>query len=422
MGSMTPLTITALNEYGYGVGQKAGQTITVARTAPGDQVMIGPPHSRERWTSADLLKVVKPGPDRVPSPCRAFDQGCGGCQWLHLSYPSQLAWKEKNLTALLRTRAGFKGKLNPLVPLVAGGSFPQCYRNKLSLKNVGGSLVLVPETDEKPLSPAECLVQTVALQKAWAWLKPQKWLAAIEQVHLRSNLAGQLGIHAFVKEGAPGLDVALKGLFSGVPGACGLGATGRSGYRLVAGEATLTQTLGTTRWLIPHNGFFQTNEVQAGVLLDLVRREARSTKADRVLDLYCGAGFFGLALAGQAREVIGIEENPQSVAAAEASALASGIGNSRFLAGDLGPVLAALPAVPGEIAVVDPPREGLLPRALEALKTRSPKRIVYISCYPQSLVRDFKALVAAGWRGVSCTPVDMFPHTSHVETVLTLER
>ena len=419
---MTPLTITSLNEFGYGVGQKAGQTITVARTAPGDQVLIGPVHSKERWTSADLVKVVKPGPDRVASPCRAFDQGCGGCQWLHLSYPAQLAWKEKNLTALLRTRAGFKGKLNPLVPWAAGVGSPQGYRNKLSLKNVGGALVLVPETEEKPLSPAQCLVQTPALQKAWAWLKPQKIHPAIEQIHLRSNAAGQVGLHTFVKDGAAGLDAALKALFSGLPGAHGLGVTGRSGYRLVAGEAALTQTLGPTKWLIPHNGFFQTNEPQAGVLLDLVRREAWSTKADRVLDLYCGAGFFGLALAGQAREILGIEENPQSVAAAQASALASGIVNARFLAGDLGPVLAALPSVPGEIAVVDPPREGLLPRALEALKVRSPKRIVYISCYPQSLVRDFKALAAAGWRGVSCTPVDMFPHTSHIETVLTLER
>jgi 23S rRNA (uracil1939-C5)-methyltransferase len=190
----------------------------------------------------------------------------------------------------------------------------------------------------------------------------------------------------------------------------------------VAGEAVLTQTVAGTTWLIPHNGFFQTNEPLAVVLLGLVRTEAKATKADRVLDLYCGAGFFGLALAADAKEVVGIEENPQSVEAAGASALHSGIANARFLVGDLGAVLANLPRVAGEIAVVDPPREGLLPRALEALIARSPKRIVYVSCYPQSLVRDFKALAAAGWRGVSCTPVDMFPHTSHLEVVVTLER
>jgi tRNA/tmRNA/rRNA uracil-C5-methylase (TrmA/RlmC/RlmD family) len=120
--------------------------------------------------------------------------------------------------------------------------------------------------------------------------------------------------------------------------------------------------------------------------------------------------------------VVGIEENPQSVEAAGASARASGLGNTRFLAGDLGAVLATVDRVPGEVAVVDPPREGLLPRALELLVARAPKRIVYISCYPQSLVRDLKALAKAGWKATSCTPVDMFPHTSHLETVVTLEK
>lgn len=420
MAKASPLTITALNEFGYGVGQKAGQTLTVARTVPGDQVLVGPAHSAHKWSSADLLKVVKGGPDRVDPRCAAFEAGCGGCQWLHLDYPAQVRTKEKNLTALLRTKAGFKGPIAPLVPLAD----PQGYRNKLSLKAVGGRLVLVPETDETPLAPAECRVQTGPLQKAWAGLKGLKVPLGIDQVHLRSNDAGQVGVHAFVKDGTPGLEAGLKALFAAVPGAVGLGVTGRSGYRLVAGEPALVQTIAGTTWRIPHNGFFQTNAVQASVLLDLVRREARVGPRDRVLDLYCGAGFFGLALAGQAHEVVGIEENAQSVAAAQDSAAASGVKNARFLAGDLGAVLATVAPVgppAAEVAVVDPPREGLLPRALELLIARRPRRIVYVSCYPQSLVRDLKALTAAGYRGVSAAPVDMFPHTSHLETVVTLE-
>ncbi len=418
MAKTQALTITTLNEFGYGVGQKAGQTMTVARTAPGDQVLIGPPKSADRWTSADLVKVVRPGPDRVASPCRAFTEGCGGCQWLHLSYSAQSVWKEKNLAVLLRTRAGFKGRMEPLVTMET----PEGYRNKLSLKNVGGKFVFVPETDENPVSPADCLVQTPGLRKAWSALRPMTVPAGVEQLHLRSNALGQVGLHAFVKDGSPGLEGAFKALMASVPGAVGLGVTGRSGYRTAAGESFLTQTLAGTTWRIPHNGFFQTNETQAGVLLALVRQAARVTKADRVLDLYCGAGFFGLALAPGAREVIGIEENPQSIEAARDSAAVSGLANVRFLAGDLGAVLASVDRTPNEVAVVDPPREGLLPRALELLVARAPKRIVYISCYPQTLARDLKKLLAAGWRGVACTPVDMFPHTSHVEAVVTLER
>ncbi|MEI8095367.1 MAG: class I SAM-dependent RNA methyltransferase [Spirochaetales bacterium] len=421
------LVITALNENGYGVGQKAGQTLTVARTAPGDQVLVGPPKTTERWSSADLLQVVSPGPDRIVSPCRAFTEGCGGCQWLHLTYSAQISWKQKNLAELLRTRAGYRGPIEPLVRMEK----PEAYRNKLSLKNAGGRLVFVPEFDAGTLAPAECLVQTRALQTAWAALRGLKVPPALEQLHLRSNLLGAVGLHAFVKALDPATETALKSLFAALPGAVGLGATTRQGYRLVSGEAALAQTLpdvtASPTWLIPHNGFFQTNAAQAGVLLDLVRREARLAKTDRLLDLYCGAGFFGLALASSAREVVGLEENPQSVAAATNSAAHSGVTNARFLVGDLGAVLASLEGAggevsPREVAVVDPPREGLLPRALDALVARAPKRLVYVSCHAPSLARDYKVLAKAGYRGVNCTPIDMFPHTSHLETVMTMEK
>jgi 23S rRNA (uracil1939-C5)-methyltransferase len=410
------LTITALNEFGYGVGQKAGQVLSVARTVPGDQVVVNAPKTSEKWTSAELLRVVKPGPDRVESPCKAFERGCGGCQWLHLSYPAQLAWKEKNLANLLRTRARYSG---PILPIV-GMNAPEAYRNKLSLKNVQGHLFFVPETEGKTLAPSDCLAQTLVLQKAWSVLKKWKVPGGVSQLHLRSNAAGQIGAHVMAETPPQG---SFQELFQLLPNLVGVGLTTRKGYQLVAGEEVLVQELSGLTWLIPHNGFFQTNQFQAGVLLELVQKEARLTPESRLLDLYCGAGFFGLALARQAGSVLGIEENSQSVAAARASARASGILNAEFVSGDLGAVLGAQKEVKTrEVAVVDPPRDGLLPRALEALIARAPQRIVYISCYPASLVRDFKALTAAGWKGVSCTPVDMFPHTSHLETVLTLER
>jgi len=335
---------------------------------------------------------------------------------LHLGYRAQVTWKEKTLTSLLRSRAGFRGPIHPLAAMER----PEGYRNKLSVKAAGGRFVFVPEVDESPVSPPDCFVQTPALQNAWGLLRTRKVPPGVDQIHLRSNAAGQVGAHAFVKEGATSL-ASLRDLLEPLPGLVGIGVTSRLGYRVVSGEPRLAQTLGATTWLIPHNGFFQTNETMAGRLLDVVREAARVSPGDRVLDLYCGAGFFGLALAS-AHEVVGIEENGESVAAAQASAQRSGVENARFVAGDLGPTLAALPRAPREIAVVDPPREGLLPKALEALGTRGPRRIVYVSCYPQSLVRDLKALTAAGYRGVECSSVDMFPHTSHVEVVVTLER
>ena len=409
----TALTITALNENGYGVGQKAGQTLTVARTVPGDQVLVTP-RSSARWSAADLVKLVKPGPDRVDSGCSAFDRGCGGCQWRHLSYAAQRTWKEKNLAAVLRAKAGYHGPIQPLVAL----EVPDGYRNKLSLKNVAGAWKFLTETEGEALAPRGCPVQTPALQEAWERLRSTKAAPGIDQLHLRSNAAGQVGLHAFVNGRG---DATLAPLLEAVRGV-GIGATGRSGYQLAAGEDALAQTIGPLTWRIPHNGFYQTNGPLAEALLELVQRETQLGGRERLLDLYCGAGFFGVALAARAREVVGIEENPQSVEAASTNAAAAGAANARFVAGDLGLVLAGIPAEPDEVAVVDPPREGLLPRALQTLIERAPQRIVYVSCSPASLARDLKTLLAAGWRGTACTPVDMFPHSSHLEVVVTLER
>ena len=424
-----PWTITTLNEAGFGVGQTGGQFVAVARTAPGDVVVTGPPASRDRWTHAPLVQVVKPGPERVTPPCPAFERGCGGCQWQHLSYPAQLTWKEKTLAGVLRGRGGFTGKLNALVPSPTEG-----YRNKLSLKNENGRAVFVPEF-EGTLSPSECRVQTPALQKAWAFLRTQRLPRGVDQLHLRSNDLGQVGVHVFAnRHGTSGFEFLHL-----IPGFVGAGVTlsttgpakvGGTAYRVWGGEAYLKQTVALAgaepslgrqvSYLVPHNGFFQTNAVQASALLSVVRREVG--QKGRLLDLYCGSGFFALALADLFDEVVGIEVNSQSVEAARQSALISGVPNAQFLAGDLGPVLAQLGRAKDEVAVIDPPREGLLPQALAALTERAPRRLVYVSCYPVALARDLKRLAAAGWKARSCSPVDMFPHTSHVEAVLTLER
>ena len=412
-----PWTITTLNEAGFGMGQTGGQFVAVARTAPGDVVVTGPPASRERWTHAPLVQVVKPGPDRVTPPCPAFEKGCGGCQWQHLSYPAQTAWKEKTLAGVLRGRGGFTGRLNALVPSPTEG-----YRNKLSLKNENGRAVFVPEF-EGTLSPAECRVQTAALQKAWAFLRTQRLPRGVDQLHLRSNEQGQVGVHVFAnRHGTSGFEILRL-----IPGFVGAGVTlaGGGTYQVWGGEAYLKQTVTLAggrqvSYLVPHNGFFQTNEAQASALLNVVRREAG--QKGRLLDLYCGSGFFALALADLFDEVVGIEVNTQSVEAARQSALLSGVTKAQFLAGDLGPVLAQLGRSKDEVAVIDPPREGLLPQALAALTERAPRRLVYVSCYPVALARDLKRLAAAGWKARSCSPVDMFPHTSHVEAVLTLER
>ncbi len=140
---------------------------------------------------------------------------------------------------------------------------------------------------------------------------------------------------------------------------------------------------------------------------------------DRLLDLYCGAGLFGLTLAGKLREVLGVEEWAPAVRDAEASARLNDLGNAGFVAGAVERVL---PRLQGrwELAVLDPPRRGCAPEALQALAELRPRRIVYVSCHPGTLARDCKLLVEHGYVVEHAETVDMFPHTHHVEAIVVL--
>jgi 23S rRNA (uracil1939-C5)-methyltransferase len=168
------------------------------------------------------------------------------------------------------------------------------------------------------------------------------------------------------------------------------------------------------------NTFFQVNVAAARTLLRLIRERLGEQRA-ALLDLYCGAGVFTLPLAAHAEHITGIEEHRAAIADAEANAADNGIRNARFIAGHVERALADMDESIAA-AVLDPPRRGCHPKALEALVRLAPSRIVYVSCHPGTLARDLKQLVAGGYRVVSVQPVDLFPQTAHIESVTLLVR
>ena len=197
----------------------------------------------------------------------------------------------------------------------------------------------------------------------------------------------------------------------------------RAGFE--SGRGYIEERLGDRTFRVSTFSFFQTNTAGAAVLYDVVGRYCELTGAESVLDAYCGTGTIGIYVSGMARRVTGIELVPEAVADARHNAEANGAANCTFLAGDMRDVLAQLPPEAGppfDRVIVDPPRGGMDKKALRLLIELGAPLLVYVSCNPTTLARDSVALAEAGYVAEDVQPVDMFPHTYHVESVIKFRR
>ena len=191
---------------------------------------------------------------------------------------------------------------------------------------------------------------------------------------------------------------------------------------LLFGEDQLLETLGELEFSLSATAFFQVNPVQTEVLYNKVVEFAELTGKETVLDAYCGTGTIGLYLAGNAKKILGIERYGQAVEDAKKNAERNQISNCEFWTGEVEKYLDEIQKLKLDLIVVDPPRSGCSTEMLEALNQTGAKRMVYVSCNPSTLARDAKWLVGEGWEIKKVQPVDMFPHTSHVECVTLLDR
>jgi len=408
--------IVAMNEYGDGEIHGHRRTIKVARTVVGDQVRVKLPDSDKSFIYGDLVKVIKPSDKRVDPECAAFNDGCGGCQWLHFDYKEQLHWKTKILRDMLKQRCASPIRVNDIIPMEE----PFAYRNKLSLQNVNGRFANMQNFNDKSVAPVYCRVETLPNQHAREVLMRQAVPREILQAHLRSTEDGCTGMHLFVSRITPAIrDFAAK-MRAEIKGLAGIGAQVKEHYEHLCGKEYLEYRDCGLTYNIPLNGFFQTNYIQARRLRDAAIDQLRLSKTDSVLDLYCGCGFFTLPIAKQARMVSGIENNAASTANATANAKLNNLDNVRFQTADTAVALRTLKCGDWQVVLLDPPRAGCDEPVLHEIVRLMPRRIVYISCSPSSLARDLKPLLAASYTVSYCQPIDMFPHTAHMETVVTL--
>ncbi len=360
----TRIEITTLAHGGDGIGRVDGKTVLVEGAIPGDVVLVEIHSEKPRFARGRVTEVVVASPHRVEAPCPVFGR-CGGCGLQHAEYQAQLTWK----TEVVRSQLAHLGRLDPEVRPTSAVGDPYRYRNRIDLRSAGGRWAMYEGASHRPIPIERCLLAVEPLQRLMDVTPPTG------KATLRVGVA--TGETAVI---TPGSSVAPI-------------------HEQVAGH----------RFRITGRAFFQVNTAGAGKLVELVG-EAVAGAGGRMLDAYCGGGLFSATVGSGFDSVIGIESDRRALADFSVN-----VPDGRILAGEVAVNLGR--AGRFEVAVVDPPREGMGVEVVKSLVAASPTLIVAVSCDPATFARDARLLTDAGYRLEWVQPVDMFPQTPHVETV-----
>jgi 23S rRNA (uracil1939-C5)-methyltransferase len=459
-GEILSLTIDDLAFGGEGVGRADGYVVFVPGGLPGDRLRVRLVQVRSRFGRGAIEAIEEPSPQRVEAPCPYFGR-CGGCRLQHVAYPAQLAYKSKQVADALERLGGLRDvELRPII----GARETFGYRNKMEFtvarapRGTPGAMpgdmpqdmiVGLHEADryDAVLDIERCLLQSdkmnALLTEARAFFAERglsvyeqdsgegllRFLMLREGQHTGELMTNVVTSAPAVSELAPlaeRLAARVPGTTSVVMNVNPKKASVAVGVEehLLGGRDHIREGVGGLTFQVSANSFFQTNTRQAERLFDLVVESTALTGAETVFDLYSGTGTISLLLARRSRWVYGVELAQAAIDDAGKNAAANGITNCTFLCGEVRFVLPSLIAkgVTAEVVVADPPRAGFHPKALHALATLGARRIVYVSCNPTTLARDLGELVRGGYRLEWVQPVDMFPHTPHIEAVARLER
>jgi len=406
-----------------------GRVCFVPGTAPGELVSARLVEERGDFARAALAEVLEPSPGRRTPPCPHAAE-CGGCPWLHLDYPTQLAAKTELLREALRRTGGIEwpGEI-PVHP-----SPETAHRDRVRWKAAAGKggvhIGFHAPRSHRVVDVRSCLcVPPGAAERLSAWraiLGPRAGaIRSLEElVHdVEEPDAGLLTLH-FPRR-APGRPEALGPLAEKLLGAGGLRGVaavvpGRRGPLPLAGEPEIVRRTGGLSFRLHGGVFFQVNAALRGTLQERVA--ALAGEGARCLDLFCGAGFLSLRLARRFGELLGIESGSEAVRLARANAEDNRILNARFEEGDAGAWLEAAAGFRPDVVVADPPRSGLGPAAARRLAALGQARTVLVACDPVGLARDLRPFLETGHALRAVEILDLFPGTPHLEALALLER
>ena len=429
--------ITGFSSDGGGVCRIEGRAVFVPRTLPGERwrVRILKANRTAVWGRGEEL--LSPSPERIEPACPHFGK-CGGCATMHMTYGEELRFKLGRVNDALRRIGG----LDLQAETIVGADRQDSYRNKAIYNFAPGPVCgFYRPRSHDVIQPERCLLQPEVFDRAAQALRD--WMER-HDIPAYDELSGEgLVRHLYLRHSAGHLaacvvaadrmDVSvadalrkacpeLTGVFLCVnrtPGNVVL--TGD--FQLLWGSDTVEETLCGAKLTLSPLTFFQVNTAQAEKLYTLAGKYAEPA-GKTVLDLYCGAGSIGLAVARDAARLIGSDIVPSAVTNARQNAAQNGVQNAEYFCGDASAIAAKLAdeGLRPDVIITDPPRKGMDEPVLDALATMAPERIVYVSCDPGTLARDLKRLTERGYVPTRCTAVDMFPRTHHVETVCLLSK
>lgn len=419
---------------GSGIAYVEGMVTFVPFSLAGEQVRIRPLRRQKRHMEAELVEVLAPSPLRRQPFCPHYME-CGGCAMQHIHYDATLAMKRDRLADCLRRIGGVSPEGYAMLPPV-GMEEPYRYRNKAVFPIENGEIGFYKAGGRSlcPINECHLLPEPflAALHVARELLRKQSH-PQYRSLMLRQNYAGEcIAVlstrgrelpHSEEWMAAMRSIPAIKGFLHGAFAPERGEAIGKH-LRLLYGMERLPERIGDVSFFTSAQAFEQVNRRQAEALFDQAVRMAGLSPGHAVLDAYCGIGALTQRLAAQASRAVGVELGADAILGAKEAALANGATNIAF---EQGACEDALPRLKSEgfrpdIAVLDPPRKGCDPKALQAIAAMDPGRIVYISCDPATLGRDVKLLTARGYRLKEAAAVDMFPWTRHVECVILLTR
>ncbi len=453
--------ITGVAAEGKSIARVDDMVVFIPYGAPGDVVNIKLDKKKRNYAEAHIVDMVKPSPDRVTPACEHFGV-CGGCKWQHIPYESQLRYKRDQVVdALTRIAKVEIPEVNPTL----GSKETFCYRNKLeytfsckcwitfedlrSGREITDRNALgfhIPGAFDKVLDIKKCwlqddlsnrirlFVRQYALAKGYEFydIKAQQGLMRTLMVRIASTGEVML-IVVFARPEQEKIDDLMGAIAAEFPEITSLlYVVNQKVNDTIADQEVITfrgrdyinEEMEGLQFRIGPKSFYQTNSHQAYELYKVARRMACLKPDDLVYDLYTGTGTIANFVARQVKKVVGIEYVPEAIADAKLNSEVNGIDNTIFFAGDMKDVLTdGFIAEHGrpDVMIIDPPRAGMHEDVVNVILNARPERIVYVSCNPATQARDL-ALMDSLYRVEEVQPVDMFPHTHHVENVVRMTR
>ena len=430
---------------GQGVAKIEGCAVFVPNAICGEKCTVRIEKVGKTWASGKIVELLERSPHRVNRECPVAKL-CGGCDFWHMDYEEESRLKAERVRQCLNRMGGENLEQMPIL------AAPTChgYRNKAqypvaSQKNKAYAgffragthnvvenqrcLILPEDTDR-----VKDLVMDYVNRNHVSVYDEVQHKGLLRHIYVRRGaVSGQILVCLVVNGNARPKISQLIDSLKQIPGFTSLvlNVNTKKGNTILGpenitlyGPGYIEDTLCGLHFRLSPHSFYQINHHQAQRLYEAAIAQAGITKADTVLDLYCGVGTITLCMAKAAGKVIGVEVVPQAVADARDNAARNGIENAEFFCGDAGEAALALEAkgIQADVVVVDPPRKGLNADAIEALTRFNPRRIVYVSCDPATLARDVALLKERGFRLQNAMAADLFPRCSHVESIVTLIR